>query len=160
MARTAETKDKQATPADTSTNYGKVIDVTTGEAIDAPPPQNIFHPHGARVWQLAGNDIRGYRGVDPEYQNYADPVDAPLMTDAEKEQYEERLRLHRVASGTEEPADDDLVIYEGNAVRYGDVKDLDEAQKADVPANKQAPKSTQSTPAVVKPTGDIDDDRL
>lgn len=42
------------------------------------------HPEGARDYRVEGNDIRDYVGVDPEYMTYANPTDAPMLTDTER----------------------------------------------------------------------------
>lgn len=42
------------------------------------------HPEGARDFRVEGNDVRDYVGVDQEYRTYANPTEAPMLTDTER----------------------------------------------------------------------------
>lgn len=50
----------------------------------------------ARNFTLEGNDTSGYVGVDPEYRNYANETDKPLLGD------DERIRLAEVGLLTDD----------------------------------------------------------
>lgn len=90
------------------------------------------HPDdGGRVFQVEGNDVSGFAGVDPEYMNYASVANQPFETDDEKAAREERERKLRVARGEEEPRDDDLVLFEGRTMTYGEAKDAASKSGAD-----------------------------
>lgn len=129
---------------------GLVVDADTGKAVEAQKVQNVYVPQPARVFQVEGNDVRGYQGVDPEYMNYAGVEGQPLMNEVEEAAYNERQRKVAVANGLQEPADDDMVFVEGSAYRYGDVKaeqksesaDERKAVKTEAPAEKPVPSPT------------------
>jgi hypothetical protein len=126
---------------------GKVVDRATGEAVDAPQATDVYVPEPARVFAVEGNDVRGYIGVDAEYMTYADNSGAPLMTEQEEADYNERQRKLAVGAGVLEPDDDDIVLTEeGAAVRYGDLR-ADEKNDAATPAAE-----TSATPVKSAPT--------
>jgi hypothetical protein len=50
---------------------------------DRAPYEHDVEVHG-RDYRVEGNDVRDYVGVDPEYMTYANPTEAPMLTDTER----------------------------------------------------------------------------
>ena len=70
--------------------------------------------HG-RDYRVEGNDIRDYIGVDPEYMTYANPSDAPILTDTERFNYTDQ---YDHLEGNADDEEDTLTEEEIN--KYGD----------------------------------------
>lgn len=55
-------------------NNDEALERAKAAASDAPTPRSMVVP---------GNDLRGYIGVSPEYMNYANETDKPILTEDE-----------------------------------------------------------------------------
>lgn len=114
--------------------------------------QPVTAPDGGRLFAVEGNDTSGYVGVSPEYRNYANEADRPILTDAERE------RLHEVGLGTDEemtqPAQtipysteesedtDEDATHSGSDKSEGSDKGASEAPKTATPVKATPVKST------------------
>lgn len=63
------------------------------------------HPEGARDYRVEGNDVRDYIGVDDEYKTYANPTEAPHLTDKERFLYTDQYD-HLEGNADEEVVED------------------------------------------------------
>lgn len=57
------------------------------QPVDEPVEQD------GRSFTIEGNDTSGYVGVDPEYRNYANETDKPILSDATVEHMKEHGHL-------------------------------------------------------------------
>lgn len=64
------------------------------------------HPEGARDYRVEGNDVRDYVGVDPEYMTYANPTEAPMLTDTER--YDQTTQYDHLEGNADEELDGDV----------------------------------------------------
>lgn len=127
-----------------------------------------------RSMAVPGNDLSGYLGTAPEYQNYADPTHKPFLTDDERwrftpmtdEEVEAAQRLREETASKELGNDGEPDTFvESDLSEAGQAaKDRSEAQadeekrsedsdadKANEDANRDA-RSTESTQAPAKKT--------
>lgn len=125
-----------------------------------------------RSMAVPGNDLSGYLGTAPEYQNYADPTHKPLLTDDERwrftpltdEEVEAAQRLREETASKELGNDDEPDTFvesdlseAGQAAKDRSEAKADEekrsegsdADKANEDANRDA-RSTESTQAPAK----------
>lgn len=64
------------------------------ESTENPQPQPVDSPlEEGRSFTIEGNDTSGYVGVDPEYRNYANETDRPILSDEVRERMKEHGHL-------------------------------------------------------------------
>lgn len=81
------------------------------------------HPEDARDYRVEGNDVRDYVGVDPEYMTYANPSDAPILTDTERFAYTEQYDHLEGNADEVQNVNDEDVLDRKYADENGDGKD-------------------------------------
>jgi hypothetical protein len=90
----ADTKAKDVKDNDDELERAKAA------ASDAPTP---------RVMVVPGNDLRGYIGVSPEYMNYANETDKPIITEDEAYLYTD-MDQEAVEATRQQPSGDGLEV--------------------------------------------------
>jgi len=108
--------------------------------------------YDGRDMRVEGNDVSGYIGVSPEYQNYASETEAPLQPSkkADKDEIAERVREHEkllvgepnpaVEQAAAEDRAEDAAAAEAEAKAAADAAAKEKAA-ADAAAAKAAAKS-------------------
>lgn len=135
----ASTENKGDAPA------GRVVDLETGKAVDREEVKDVYVPQPARVFQVEGNDVRGFTGVDPEYMNYADVTGAPILSEAEENAYEESQKVREEQYKEMMEADEEA--------REEEEQESEERKEAVRKASlKTAPVKTAPAPASPSPT--------
>jgi hypothetical protein len=85
-----------------------MADDANGKDMEDQRAEYVHDPevHG-RDFRVEGNDVRDYVGVDPEYMTYANPGDAPMLTDTERFMYTSQYD-HLEGNADEEVADEEV----------------------------------------------------
>lgn len=131
----------------------EVDDSNTDEKGSEFTPAHVLE--GGYDYRVDGNDASGYIGVSPEYQTYANPLNKPMLSDAERllhtDQYD-----HLIGN-----ADDEgnlIVNDEGNGDSKIDENETQNDREKDQPDAESmidgAPSETN--PAVESPTTGTD----
>jgi hypothetical protein len=99
------------------------------------------HPKGARDYRVEGNDVRDYVGVDPEYMTYANPTEAPMLTDTERwDQTSQYDHLEGNADEDEE-LDDDKSPFERERDAADAERDNEDKDAVDQSSEETSPES-------------------
>jgi hypothetical protein len=72
---------------------------------DRAPYEYDAEVHG-RDYRVEGNDVRDYVGVDPEYMTYANPTEAPMLTDTER--WDQTTQYDHLEGNADEELDGDV----------------------------------------------------